>query len=126
MLEYNKTIFNDEYVVFNDTTTNKKGIIDIYGNIMLDAKYDHIYNSVGDWAIISKRHTINNMDAIFYGIIGIKDTTISEVISPIYGYDSYLEMENIISRLNENKNGIPPIKTKMIKILKYKNQIENN
>ena len=101
MKKFEKWIFDDEHAVFIDEKTNKKGIATIDGKIILKPTYHHIFNSIVEWAIIVEKETINNIEILKYGII---DSKLNIIVTPIYGIDTYIEMEKIINQLCENKN----------------------
>lgn len=114
MLEFEKMIFDDEHIVFLDKETNKKGIKEIIGQTVLEAKYYDIFNSVGDWAIIVEKETIHNIDIYKYGIINSK---FEVVFTPVYGFDACIEMQKIINELYQNKYVDSEIRILINKIL---------
>ena len=109
MYQVQRTIFNGKYLVYQDTSLslNNCGIIDLNGKVCLEAGYENIFYSVGDWAIITKRYNVrNDPNDVFFGII---DNKLNMVIDPCncryHGYEGNVRLDAIIQSLYERKYG---------------------
>ena len=125
MLVFKKLIFNGDFAVIKDTKKmiNNQGIINTDGNLVLKCDYEHIYEPIGKFIVVSRRYgSFKEPSDVYYGLI---DNNFKEIISPCLekyrGYYGYFEMEHIISQIQE-KNYISSLKEeKYQKILEKKN-----
>lgn len=113
MLIFKKLIFNGQFAVVKDNNklTNNQGIINEDGKIVLNYDYEHIYEPIGKYIIVSRRYnSFEDPSDVYYGLV---DNSFKEIISPCLekyrGYYGYFEMEHIISQIQE-KNYISSLK----------------
>lgn len=125
MFMFKKLIFNGDFAVIKDTKKlmNNQGVINADGKIVLKCDYEHIYEPIGNYIIVSRRHgSFKEPNDVYYGLV---DNNFKEIIKPClekyHGYYGYLDMEHIISQIQEKSYMSAVKEERYQKILENKN-----